>query len=115
MARSGVVDFMRKERLKRLVKAAKAKHFVTRATDTVALHNKRKPYTMLPAEASFLGTHARKDCYKCKGLGVSRWRNKGLMIEICKCVQAKLDEIKPDMAEQQQWVIDQINNYTPAP
>lgn len=109
MAKSNVQDFVRKERVRRYAAALKGKLKHKPVADLAGIMPSRKPYKLSANEAVLFGKLATPDCYKCKGSGVSRWRHSGMLAEFCKCVQAKLDELKPDIEEQKAWVVEQLN------
>lgn len=109
MAKSNVEDFIRKERVRKYVAALKGRLKPRPVADLAGVMPSRKPYKLSSNEAALFSKLATPACYKCKGSGVSRWRHSGMLAEFCKCVQKKLDELKPDLEEQKAWVIAQLN------
>lgn len=109
MAKSNVEDFIRKERVRRYAAALKGTLKSKPVADLAGIMPARKPYKLSTNEAVLFGKLATQGCFKCKGTGVARWRHLGMLAEFCKCVQKKLDELKPNLEEQKAWVIEQLN------
>jgi hypothetical protein len=69
---------------------------------------KVRPYQLAPDAAVRVAGFAAKDCWMCKGTGISGWKNNGFAAVICRCVKTELSKREAVYAETQSKLKAQV-------
>jgi hypothetical protein len=91
----GLFDFLRGE----FNRGANVKQMMVslnkqRVTDT--------PYKLPDNQTQLFKGLADKDCFRCKGTGISKWRRQGTVADLCRCVEQKLPAFQAALEQERQ-------------